>query len=111
MIAAFPILQRCRHAERAINIYMLCIVHTITLKAINVLRRKKKFFTSPCFIGSGIRDLGSGIRDGKKSGSRIRDKHPGSATLVEFINTYNLSLVKFAPEKLIYKERCLKNYF
>jgi hypothetical protein len=26
-------------------------------------------------------DLGSGIRDGKKSGSGIRDKHPGSATL------------------------------
>ncbi len=40
-------------------------------------------------LGSGIRDPGSeirdprsGIREGKKSGSRIRDKHPGSATLV-----------------------------
>jgi hypothetical protein len=26
--------------------------------------------------------VGSGIRDVQKSGSRIRDKHPGSATLV-----------------------------
>jgi hypothetical protein len=44
-------------------------------------------------FGSGIRDgknsdpgwkeFGSGIRDGKKFGSGIRDKHPGSATLVE----------------------------
>jgi hypothetical protein len=32
-------------------------------------------------LGSGIRDPGSGIRDGKKPGSGIRDKHPGSATL------------------------------
>jgi hypothetical protein len=42
-----------------------------------------KFFYSPLtfvdVIGSGIRDPGS--RMGKKSGSRIRDKHPGSATL------------------------------
>ncbi len=32
----------------------------------------------------GWRQFGSGIRDGKKSdpGSGIRDKHPGSATLV-----------------------------
>jgi hypothetical protein len=29
----------------------------------------------------GIRDPRSGIRDGKKTGSGIRDKHPGSATL------------------------------
>ncbi len=29
----------------------------------------------------GIRDPGSEIRDGKKPGSGIRDKHPGSATL------------------------------
>jgi hypothetical protein len=28
--------------------------------------------------------LGSGIRDGKKFGSGIRDKHPGSATLAQF---------------------------
>jgi hypothetical protein len=41
----------------------------------------KNFFTSPCFLGSGIRDPGSGIRDGKKPRSGIRDKHPGSATL------------------------------
>jgi hypothetical protein len=37
-------------------------------------QKKKKIFTSPCFLGSGIRDE-------KKSGSGIRDKHPGSATL------------------------------
>jgi hypothetical protein len=42
---------------------------------------KKIFFTSPCFFG--IRDPRSGIRDGKKSGSGIRDKHPGSATLLK----------------------------
>jgi hypothetical protein len=30
----------------------------------------------------GIRDPRSGIRDGKKPGSGIRDKHPGSATLL-----------------------------
>jgi hypothetical protein len=41
----------------------------------------KNFLTSPCFFG--IRDPRSGIRDGKKSGSGIRDKHPGSATLLE----------------------------
>jgi hypothetical protein len=29
-------------------------------------------------------DPGSGIRDGKKSGSGIRYKHPGSATLYYF---------------------------
>jgi hypothetical protein len=29
----------------------------------------------------GIWDPGSGIQDGKKSGSGIWDKHPGSATL------------------------------
>jgi hypothetical protein len=34
---------------------------------------KKKIFNLPMFFG---------IRDGKKSGSGIRDKHPGSATLV-----------------------------
>jgi hypothetical protein len=33
------------------------------------------------FVGSEIRDLGSRIRDGKKSGFGIWDKHPGSATL------------------------------
>jgi hypothetical protein len=49
----------------------------------------KFFFTSPCFLGSGIRDPRSGIRDpgygmGKNPdpGSGIRDKHPGSATLI-----------------------------
>jgi hypothetical protein len=50
------------------------------------------FFSPLSFVavfGSGIRDPGSeirdprsGFRDGKKSGSGIRDKHPGSATLV-----------------------------
>jgi hypothetical protein len=47
--------------------------------------------------GSGIRDPGSEIRDpgsgmGKNQdpGSRIREKHPGSATL--FTNSKNLQL-------------------
>jgi hypothetical protein len=35
---------------------------------------KKNFFYLPMFFG---------IRDGKKSGSGIRDKHPGSATLLK----------------------------
>jgi hypothetical protein len=30
-------------------------------------------------------DPGSEIRDGKKSGSGIRDKHPGSATLLRSV--------------------------
>jgi hypothetical protein len=44
----------------------------------------KKNFSPLSFVavfGSGIRDPRSGIRDGYKSGSGIRDKHPGSATL------------------------------
>jgi hypothetical protein len=36
-----------------------------------------------------ILDLGSGIRDGYKSGSGIRDKHLGSATLV-LTNNYQI---------------------
>jgi hypothetical protein len=43
------------------------------------------FFSPFSFIavfGSGIRDPRSGIREGKKSGSGIRDKYHGSATLV-----------------------------
>jgi hypothetical protein len=28
---------------------------------------------------------GSGILDGRKSGSGVRDKHPGSATLVQML--------------------------
>jgi hypothetical protein len=50
----------------------------------------KKIFLPPHVFydpGSGIRDPGSGIRDGKKSGSGIRDKHPGSATLDSMIIT------------------------
>jgi len=39
----------------------------------------KKFYL---LLFGWIRDPRSGIRDGEKSGSRIRDKHPGSATLV-----------------------------
>jgi hypothetical protein len=37
-------------------------------------------------IGSEIRDLRSGIRDGRKSESGIRDKHPGSATVLLRLN-------------------------
>jgi hypothetical protein len=42
----------------------------------------KKIF-SPLFF---VAVFGSGIRDGKKSGSGIRDKHPGYATLVYLQN-------------------------
>jgi hypothetical protein len=37
-----------------------------------------KNFCSPLYF---VAVFGSGIRDGKKSESGIRDKHPGSATL------------------------------
>ncbi len=43
--------------------------------------RKTNFFILFCCC-FWIRDPGSEIRDGKKSGFRIRDKHTGSATLV-----------------------------
>jgi hypothetical protein len=54
------------------------------------------FFSPLSFVavfGSGIRDPGSGIRDGYKSGSGIRDTHPVSATLfprkgkINFLNS------------------------
>jgi hypothetical protein len=41
----------------------------------------KNFFYLPMFFG---------IRDGKKSGSGIRDKHPGSATLDFLIKHFAL---------------------
>jgi hypothetical protein len=44
----------------------------------------KKNFSPLSFVavfGSGIRDPGSWIRNGEKSGSGFRDKHPGSAKL------------------------------
>ncbi len=46
--------------------------------------RTKSFFPPPLLVllldrWSGIRDPGSGIRDGLKSGYGIRDKQPGSA--------------------------------
>ena len=55
-----------------------------------------KFFSPLSFVaifGSGIRDPRSGFRDGKKSGSGIRDKHPGSATL-----GLTLEYVHFGPD-------------
>ncbi len=44
--------------------------------------------------GSGIQDPGSGIRDGEKSGSGIRDKHPGSATLQKRLGLFPPILLK-----------------
>jgi len=53
-----------------------------------------KFFFTPLFCCCfWIRDPRSGFRDGKKSGSGIRDKHPGSATLV-----LTLEYVHFGPD-------------
>ncbi len=51
------------------------------------------------FSGIRVRDPGSGM--GKKPGSGIRDKHPGSATLS---NTYTL-LLRF-PSKLVFQLLC-----
>jgi hypothetical protein len=45
---------------------------------------KKKFFPPLSLVevfGSGIQDSGSGIQDPGRVIIRIRDKHPGSATL------------------------------
>jgi hypothetical protein len=47
-------------------------------------RTKKNVFPLPFFlaaVGSGIRDPGSEIRDPGWIKIRIRDEHPGSATL------------------------------
>ncbi len=53
---------------------------------------KKSMITNFFSPLSFVTVFGSGIRDGQKSGSGIRDKHPGSATLQE--------LLKFIPKKL-----------
>jgi hypothetical protein len=52
-------------------------------------------------LGSEIRDQGwtkISIRDGKKSGSGIQDKHPGSATLDEGVQyeLYTAALTTFS---------------
>jgi hypothetical protein len=39
------------------------------------------FFSPLSFVAV----FGSGIRDGKKPGSGIRDKHPGSVTLLMYV--------------------------
>jgi hypothetical protein len=53
-----------------------------------------KFFFTPVFhCCVWIRDPRSGIRDGSKSGSGIRDKHPGSATLKGKISFSNQILI------------------
>jgi hypothetical protein len=41
-----------------------------------------KYLNSLRIRDPGWRQFGSGIRDGKKSDPGIRDKHPGSATLI-----------------------------
>jgi len=72
-----------------------------TLDDLTVLRRKKikqikkNKFTSSFF--GWIRDPRSGIRDGEKSGSGIRDKHPGSATLLPILK--NLQNCKYSPTR------------
>jgi len=45
--------------------------------------------------GLGIRDPRSGSRDGEKSGSRIRDKHSGSATLLKKILSKKIRTLAF----------------
>jgi hypothetical protein len=61
------------------------------------------FFSPLSFVavlGSGIRDLGSEIRDPGWVKIRIREKHPGSATLVSWIrfrnNNFNY-IIYFKP--------------
>jgi hypothetical protein len=55
----------------------------LELIASKKVRQQKKFpLLFVVVVGFGIRDRRSGIRDGKKLGPEIRDKHPGSATLL-----------------------------
>jgi hypothetical protein len=48
---------------------------------------------------SGFRDPGSGIRAVKKSGSVIRDKHPGSATMLA---VESFILIKGSPRQKVF---------
>jgi hypothetical protein len=53
----------------------------------NIKSYDKKFFFTPLLLlfldpGSGIRDPGSGMGKNQDPRSGIRDKHPGSATLL-----------------------------
>jgi hypothetical protein len=61
-------------------IFSCPIKNKIILKNFVIFVARKKGRTTnfiPAFVGV----VGSGIRDGLKSGSGIRNKHPGSATL------------------------------
>jgi|LakMenEpi03Aug12_release.lakeMendotaPanAssembly.Ray.scaffolds.fasta_scaffold6235465_1 hypothetical protein len=57
---------------------------SVSLEAIFCVKMLKFFDADP----------GSGIYDGKKFGSGIQDKLPGSATLHFHLNLYNNSLAK-----------------
>jgi hypothetical protein len=60
--------------------------------------RVKKY--SPIVLCScWIRDPGSGIQDVKKSGSGIRDKHPGAATMLA---VESFILIKGSPRQKVF---------
>jgi hypothetical protein len=66
-----------------LNFFLQQFKHKIIFSFVTFVATKKgmttKFFTPPLLLL--LLDPGSVIRDGKKSGSWIRDKHPRSATL------------------------------
>jgi hypothetical protein len=74
------------------NFFLQHIKNKIILSVVKFVATKygltKFFFSHLSFVavfGSGIRDPGSGMGKNQDPGSGIRDKHPGSATLVEML--------------------------
>jgi hypothetical protein len=71
-----------------------------------VTKKVGKFFFQPL---SFVAVLGSGIPDGQKSESGIRDKHPGSATLsdvrkkTDLYQTMNENLPKISKVNLAHR--------
>ncbi len=61
------------------------------------------FFSPLSFVavfGSGIRDPGSGMGKNQDPGTGIRDKHPGSATLLSGMNfVSNFENGKYHPQR------------
>jgi hypothetical protein len=71
----------CNSLKIEPNFFIQHFKNIIIFNIVKFVARKKgmttNFFSPLSFVAA----FGSGIRDGGKSGSGIRDKHPGSATL------------------------------
>ncbi len=90
------------------NFFLQHLKNKIIFNLVKFVVTKKglttNFFSPLSFVavfGSGIRDPGSGM--GKKSGSGIRDKHPGSATLQDTLAS-KLSYQDTLASKLSYQD-------